>query len=136
MPNNPFTDVWHFLTATTNDYLHQGNWRYLILALFWELLLVSIESRHPELAGGPDATYRPTFWNLAGPGPDRRHVVPRHIVETAAAGVRWLAILDRTGIDQRGVRVSPHFLEGYRVASHERVWTDCFFSPSSSSLGR
>src|ERR1700757_3610657 len=36
---NPFTDVWHFLTATTNDYLHQGNWRYLILALFWALLL-------------------------------------------------------------------------------------------------
>ena len=42
MPANPFTDVWHFLTATTNDYLHQGNWRYLILALFWALLLASI----------------------------------------------------------------------------------------------
>ena len=42
MPTNPFTDAWHFLTATTSDYLHQGNWRYLILALFWALLLVSI----------------------------------------------------------------------------------------------
>ena len=42
MPTNPFTDVWHFLTATTSDYLHQGNWRYLILALFWALLLASI----------------------------------------------------------------------------------------------
>ena len=42
MPPNPFTDVWRFLTATTNDYLHQGSWRYLILALFWALLLVSI----------------------------------------------------------------------------------------------
>jgi hypothetical protein len=42
MPTNPFTDVWHFLTATTNDYLHQGGWRYLILALFWVLLLASI----------------------------------------------------------------------------------------------
>jgi uncharacterized membrane protein YphA (DoxX/SURF4 family) len=42
MPTNPFTDVLHFLTATTNDYLHQGNWRYLILALFWALLLISI----------------------------------------------------------------------------------------------
>jgi uncharacterized membrane protein YphA (DoxX/SURF4 family) len=42
MPANPFTDVWHFLTATTNDYLHQGSWRFLILALFWALLLVSI----------------------------------------------------------------------------------------------
>jgi len=41
MPTNPFTDVWHFLTATTSDYLHQGNWRYLILALFWALLLSS-----------------------------------------------------------------------------------------------
>jgi uncharacterized membrane protein YphA (DoxX/SURF4 family) len=42
MPTNPLTDVLHFLTATTNDYLHQGAWRYLILALFWTLLLVSI----------------------------------------------------------------------------------------------
>jgi hypothetical protein len=42
MPSNPFTDVWHFLTATTSDYLHQGSWRYLILALFWALLLTSI----------------------------------------------------------------------------------------------
>jgi len=37
-----FTDVWQFLIGTTGDYLHQGNWRYLILALFWALLLVSI----------------------------------------------------------------------------------------------
>jgi uncharacterized membrane protein YphA (DoxX/SURF4 family) len=42
MPTNPFTDVRHFLTATTSDYLHQGNWRYLILALFWALLIASI----------------------------------------------------------------------------------------------
>lgn len=42
MPANPFTDILHFLTANTNDYLHQGNWRLLILALFWALLLVSI----------------------------------------------------------------------------------------------
>jgi hypothetical protein len=41
MPSNPITDVWHFLTATTSDYLHQANWRYLILALFWALLLAS-----------------------------------------------------------------------------------------------
>ncbi len=37
-----FTDVWQFLIGTTGDYLHQGNWRYLILALFWILLLASI----------------------------------------------------------------------------------------------
>jgi uncharacterized membrane protein YphA (DoxX/SURF4 family) len=42
MPTNPFTDIWHFLTATTNDYLHQGGWRYLILATFWVLLLASM----------------------------------------------------------------------------------------------
>lgn len=42
MPTNPFTDALHFLVATTNDYLHQGNWRYLILALFWALLLISL----------------------------------------------------------------------------------------------
>ena len=37
-----FTDFWQFLTATTGDYLHQGNWCYLILALFWILLLASL----------------------------------------------------------------------------------------------
>jgi hypothetical protein len=42
MPKNPFTDVWQFLTATTAEYLRLGNWRYLILALFWALLLASI----------------------------------------------------------------------------------------------
>ena len=42
MPTNPFTEVSHFLTATTSDYLHQGNWRYPILALFWALLLAGI----------------------------------------------------------------------------------------------
>jgi uncharacterized membrane protein YphA (DoxX/SURF4 family) len=42
MPKNPLTDVWQFLTATTGDYLRLGNWRYLILALFWALLLASI----------------------------------------------------------------------------------------------
>lgn len=42
MPTNPFTDVWHFLTATTNDYVRLGNWRFLVLALFWVLLLAGI----------------------------------------------------------------------------------------------
>jgi hypothetical protein len=39
MPTNPFIDIWHFLTGNTNDYMHQGTWRYVILALFWVLLL-------------------------------------------------------------------------------------------------
>ena len=42
MPTNPFVDIWHFLTGNTNDYLHQGAWRYVILALFWALMLASI----------------------------------------------------------------------------------------------
>ena len=42
MPTNPFIDIWHFLTGNTNDYLHQGGWRYLILALFWALMLAAI----------------------------------------------------------------------------------------------
>jgi hypothetical protein len=42
MPTNPFIDIWHFLSGNTNDYLHQGNWRYVILALFWVLLLAGI----------------------------------------------------------------------------------------------
>jgi len=42
MPANPFTDAWHFLTATTGDYLRLGNWRFLVLAVFWLLLLAGI----------------------------------------------------------------------------------------------
>jgi hypothetical protein len=42
MSKNPVTDVWQFLTAATSDYLKLGNWRYLILALFWALLVASI----------------------------------------------------------------------------------------------
>ncbi len=42
MPKTPITDVWQFLTATTDDYLSLGNWRFMILALFWMLMLISI----------------------------------------------------------------------------------------------
>ena len=42
MPSNPFTNVWQFLIATTGDYLKLGNWRFLVLALFWALLLAGI----------------------------------------------------------------------------------------------
>src|SRR5258706_8241309 len=82
-------------------------------------------SRRPELAGGSVAKVWPASWNLAGPSPDRNHVVPGHVVEAAAARVRRPAILDRTGIDQRGVRVSPHLHEGCRVASHDDLWANC-----------
>jgi hypothetical protein len=40
--SNPFTDVLQFLTASTGDYLKEGNWRFLTLALFWALLAASI----------------------------------------------------------------------------------------------
>jgi hypothetical protein len=39
MPNNPFGDAWHFLTANTGDYQKLGDWRFLVLALFWGLLI-------------------------------------------------------------------------------------------------
>jgi uncharacterized membrane protein YphA (DoxX/SURF4 family) len=42
VPENPFTDAWKFLTGTTDDYLALGNWRYLVLALFWVLLIASV----------------------------------------------------------------------------------------------
>ena len=54
MPTNPFTDVWHFLTATTSDYLHQGNWRYVILALFWILLLAGTAIAFKNWQGDPE----------------------------------------------------------------------------------
>ena len=39
---NPFTDVWHFLTANTEDYLALGNWRFLVLAYFYALVVASV----------------------------------------------------------------------------------------------
>jgi uncharacterized membrane protein YphA (DoxX/SURF4 family) len=37
--SNPFGDAWHFLTANTGDYQKLGDWRFVILALFWVLLI-------------------------------------------------------------------------------------------------
>ncbi|UWU94316.1 hypothetical protein [Bradyrhizobium sp. CB1015] len=42
MPANPFIDLRCFLTGNTNDYMHQGGWRYVILALFWVLTIAAI----------------------------------------------------------------------------------------------
>jgi hypothetical protein len=36
---NPFRDAWQFLTANTGDYQKLGDWRFLVLALFWVLLI-------------------------------------------------------------------------------------------------
>jgi hypothetical protein len=37
---NPFSDVWTFLTANTGDFQKLGEWRFLVLALFYGLLIV------------------------------------------------------------------------------------------------
>jgi uncharacterized membrane protein YphA (DoxX/SURF4 family) len=43
MPESPlFTDIWQFFTATTEDYLNLGNWRFPIVALFWILIAASL----------------------------------------------------------------------------------------------
>ncbi len=42
MPQNPFTDIWQFLTGQTNDYLALGGLRFLIVGLFYLLVVLSI----------------------------------------------------------------------------------------------
>jgi uncharacterized membrane protein YphA (DoxX/SURF4 family) len=42
VPKNPFTDVWQFLTARTDDYLTLGGWRFVVLALFWTLFVFGL----------------------------------------------------------------------------------------------
>jgi uncharacterized membrane protein YphA (DoxX/SURF4 family) len=42
MPKNPFNDLGQFLTATTNDFLALGGWRYLLLILFYALVLAGV----------------------------------------------------------------------------------------------
>lgn len=41
MPKNPFTDIWRFLTGTSDDHLLLGGWRYLTVALFLALIAAS-----------------------------------------------------------------------------------------------
>jgi uncharacterized membrane protein YphA (DoxX/SURF4 family) len=53
VPKNPLTDVWQFLTATTSDYLALGNWRYLLLALFWLLFATSLLFAYRNLREDP-----------------------------------------------------------------------------------
>ena len=36
---NPFSDAWTFLTAGTGDFQKLGEWRFLVLALFYALLI-------------------------------------------------------------------------------------------------
>lgn len=36
---NPFSDAWTFLTANTGDFLKLGEWRFLVLVLFYALLI-------------------------------------------------------------------------------------------------
>ena len=42
MPKTPISDVWQFLTGSTEDYVALGSWRYLLVALFWALLIASV----------------------------------------------------------------------------------------------
>ena len=54
MPKNPFTDVLQFLTATTDDYLALGNWRFVVLGLFWILFVSSLALAVVNLGQDPD----------------------------------------------------------------------------------
>jgi hypothetical protein len=52
MPN-PFSDFWDFLIGNTDDHNVLGAWKYLFIALFLVLLVVSIvvavtNWRHPH----------------------------------------------------------------------------------------
>jgi uncharacterized membrane protein YphA (DoxX/SURF4 family) len=54
VPKNPFTDVWQFLTATTDDYLALGGWRFVILTLFWILFLSGLALAFVNLRDNPE----------------------------------------------------------------------------------
>ena len=42
MPKNPLTDFGRFLAGTTEDHLNLGSWRYLLVALFFALVAISL----------------------------------------------------------------------------------------------
>jgi hypothetical protein len=42
VPKNPLTDLWRFLSGTTDDHLLLGGWRYLLVALFLALVVASL----------------------------------------------------------------------------------------------
>src|SRR5262249_62035708 len=62
--------------------------------------------RDPELAGRSSAAHGLSFRHLVRSRARGRNVVPGNAVEAAAAGVRRLAILDRTDGEPRDLRVS------------------------------
>ncbi len=75
MPKNPFTDVWQFLTATTGDYMALGDWRFLLLALFWALFIGSIVIAMKNWKEDPEQRSGAPYRHLDRAGPDRLHVV-------------------------------------------------------------
>ena len=40
--SNPISDVWNFLIGNTDDHNALGNWKYLLVALFWALLIAGL----------------------------------------------------------------------------------------------
>src|SRR5215510_11187781 len=104
MPQNPFTDIWKFLTGNTNDYLALGGWRFLLVGLFYALIVLSVA---PIADGDHDAEHGHRARHVALTRAGRLHVVRGHVVEAAAAGGLGAALLDGADGHARGIRVPP-----------------------------
>jgi hypothetical protein len=89
MPKNPFTDVWQFLTGQTEDYLALGGWRYLVVALFFALLAISVVAAVRNWKEDP-AQRTAVHAGMCLPRLDHMHVVRGHAVEAAATGRKRL----------------------------------------------
>ena len=127
MPSNPITDIWHFLTGATGDYLHQGNWRLPILALFWILLIASLAIALQN-------------WREDSEQRSGRHLgiwLVRVLIGCMwFQGMLWklpLPVSDglqywtEQEFDECGIRVSLHFHERCRLAPRDPLWASCLY---------
>ncbi|WP_128935435.1 hypothetical protein [Bradyrhizobium zhanjiangense] len=98
MPANPFIDLRCFPDRKHQRLFASRGWRYVILALFWVLTIAAFGMAVRNLQN--DLTRRTGrhlgVWVVRV---SSLHVVSGHVMEAAAAGVRWSAILDRAGIN-------------------------------------
>jgi uncharacterized membrane protein YphA (DoxX/SURF4 family) len=62
MRSNPFHEAWLFLVGETGPHLGIGNWRYLLVALFWAALIASIAIAIRNWQADPSQRTATHFW--------------------------------------------------------------------------
>ena len=115
MRDNPIHTFFQVLSGNIPDQLNLGGYRW-----FEVVLLLGISDREPryrlyELADGCDTAHRRASQHLCHAAGQCRHVVSRHAMEAAAAGIsrvrNWLGSADKYGSFQIHASIMQVFLD-------------------------